>query len=249
VRKEWLFDRESTREFTKVRQEFMGEFLGHVRNACPLKSAVDLGCGVGYFAKYLSDLMFDVVAVDGRAENVAEAKSRYPEINFVCRNVEDPRLSEIGVFDLVSCVGLLYHLENPFLAIRNLHRLTDKVLFVESMCAPGAQPSLQLVDEGHDEDQGLNWIAFYPTEACLVKMLYRAGFPYVYGFEKLPDHELFHAGLWNRKQRTMLVASKVQLSVPGIMLAPDVRGSWEILSSRRERFQHRFARIAGLLRR
>jgi SAM-dependent methyltransferase len=247
VGKAWLFDREWTQEFTRVRQLFMGEFLRDVRKQYPLKSAVDLGCGVGYFAKYLYDSGFDVVAMDGRAENVAEGKRRYPEINFLCRNAEDPTLPDVGVFDFVSCVGLLYHLENPFCAIRNLYRLTGQVLLIESMCAPGTEPSLQLVDEGQDEDQGLNYIAFYPTEACLVKMLYRAGFPHVYRFENLPSHELFHAGLRRRKQRTMLAASKQKLEVAGAKLAPKIWGSYEILSSRRERFWNLFGRGAGLL--
>jgi SAM-dependent methyltransferase len=247
VQKEWLFDREWTQEFTRVRQAFMGEFLEGVRKQYTLKSAVDLGCGVGYFAKYLYDLGFDVLAVDGRAESVAEGKRRYPEINFLCRNAEDPTLPEVGVFDFVSCVGLLYHLENPFSAIRNLYRLTGQVLLIESMCAPGTEPLLQLVDEGQQEDQGLNYIAFYPTEACLVKMLYRAGFASVYLFESLPNHELFRAGLRQRKQRTMLVASKQGLEVAGVRLAPNVWGSYEILSSRRERFWNWFERGGRLL--
>ena len=47
---------------------------------------------------------------------------------------------------------------------------------------------MALVDEGKTEDQGLNHIAFYPTEACLIKMLYRSGYSHVYVFNVPPDH-------------------------------------------------------------
>ena len=66
--------------------------------------------------------------------------------------------------------------------IRHLHAMTKNVLLVESVTFPGQEPIMALVDEGRTEDQGLNHLAFYPTESCLVKMLYRAGYSDVYGF-------------------------------------------------------------------
>ena len=248
MEKKWQFDSDLTRGLTEARQSFIRELLGVLRRQIQLDSALDMGCGVGYFSKFLSDLDFRILAVDGREENVVEGRSRYPEIAFVTRNVEDPALPEMGVFDFVLCVGLLYHLENPFRAIRSLHSLTGKVLVIEAMCAPGCDPSLQLVDEYEAEDQGLNYVAFYPTEACLVKMLYRAGFPFVYGFEKLPEHSQLHASLSRRKERTMLAASKEPLSTTDLILAPDVHASWETLRTPRERWGMRFDRWLSLVR-
>jgi SAM-dependent methyltransferase len=221
VGKQWSFDGDLTRDYTKVRQAFASEFLGHVRQQTELSTALDVGCGVGYFSKFLSDLGFEVVAVDGRDENAAEAKRRYPEITFLTKDVEDRSLPEVGNFDFVLSVGLLYHLENPFRAIRNFHSVTRKVLLVESMCIPGSVTSLQLLDEGHGDNQGLNYVAFYPTESCLVKMLYRAGFPFVYRFEKLPDEGQFHTTLWRKRSRTFLAASTTALRAPNLVLAEE----------------------------
>jgi len=248
LEKKWQFDSDLTRGFTEARQAFIRQLLGSLRQQTDLFSALDIGCGIGYFSKFLLDAGFRVVALDGREENVREGRLRYPEIDFVIGDAEDLPLSQLGTFDFVLCVGLLYHLENPFRAIRNLHSLTSKVLLVESMCAPGDDPSMKLVDESDKEDQGLNCVAFYPTESCLSKMLYRAGFPFVYTFEKLPDHPLFHTSLWRRKERTMLVASKDWLSAAGLRAAADVHGSWEILSTPRERLRTRFERIISSVR-
>jgi SAM-dependent methyltransferase len=225
VDRNWVFDEPFAQDYTKERQAVIGDFLTAVKEPMRLISALDVGCGVGYFSKFLSDLGFRVVAVDGRDENAAEGQRRYPEVKFLARNVEHPDLPDLGIFDLVLCVGLVYHLENPFRAIRSLYALTGKILIVEALCAHGTKPLLQLVDEVSGADQSLNNVAFYPTEACLAKMLYRAGFRFVYRFRRLPGHRLFLASLWPRKKRTILVASKDALTVTEVKLLPDIRGS------------------------
>jgi SAM-dependent methyltransferase len=247
VIKTWSFDSELTQNYTRVRQTFISEFLDAINGQISLETAIDVGCGVGYFSRFLSERRLRVIAVDVREENANEGRRRHPEVTFLTRDIEDPTLPSIGKFDLVLCVGLIYHLENPFRAIRNLHALTDKVLIVESMCASGKEPIMKLVDEDPVDDQGLNYIAFYPTESCLVKMLYRAGFPFVYSFQDLPDDPVFHTSLWRRKQRTMLVASIQALQVKGLDAQSDVRVSWEILDTPRERLRSRLDRAVGLL--
>src|SRR3990170_4576712 len=145
-----------------------------------LHTALDAGCGVGYFSSFLRERGFKVVAFDGRADNVAEARRRNPEIDFRVADVESPEIFGFGAFDLVLCFGLLYHTENPFRVLRNLHAVTRSLLAIETMCFSGRSPALFLRDEGTVVDQGLRLVALYPTEVIVVAMLYRAGFPYVY---------------------------------------------------------------------
>ena len=221
MEKKWTFDSDATQGYTNVRQAFTREFLGAVRQQMELVTALDVGCGVGYFSKFLSDLGFHVVALDGRQENATEAKRRYPEITFLAKNAEDPSLQGIGNFDFVLCVGLLYHLENPFRAIRNFYSLTGKLMLVESMYIPGAEVGLRFLDEAPTDNQGLSYVAFYPTEPCLVKMLYKAGFPFVYRFQRLPEEKQFATTLWRKRSRTFLAASKVALTAPNLVLAEE----------------------------
>lgn len=257
--KTWSFDSELTQKYTRVRQAFISEFLDAIRGQVTLESAIDVGCGVGYFSKFLSERGLRVVAVDGREENAKEGQRRFPEITFFTRDVEDSTLPQVGTFDLVLCVGLLYHLENPFRAIRNLQAMTGKALILESMCLPGIDPCLALLDEGSEHDQGLNYVAFYPTESCLVKMLYRAGFPFVYFFQGLPPDEQFIDTSSRKRSRTFLAASKVELSSSSLLLAKEpVRwavGSldpWTTKHSRvsdffRNKFSSMKMRFAGML--
>jgi len=202
VEKVSQFDADFAQGYVKVRQSFTTEFLG-------------------YFSKFLFDMGFQVTGLEGREENVAEAKRRHPGITFLTRNIEDQTLPELGTFDFVLCYGLLYHLENPFQAVRNLHALTGKLLMVETMCVPGANPNFELLDEYHWENQGLNYIALYPTEPSMVKMLYRAGFPFVYRFKQARLDQQFQTTLWRKKSRMILAASKIELSAPDLVLAKE----------------------------
>jgi len=214
------FDAPSALELTRARQDFLRQFLGEIRKQAGLQKALDVGCGVGHLSKLLHDLGFEVVAMDGREENVIEARKRYPGITFFTADAEKVT-NETGQSDLVLCAGLLYHLENPFRVIRNLHALTSKVLLVEGMCTPGTGTTMELLDEGTSKDQGLNFVAFYPTEPCLIKMLYRAGFPFVYLFRRLPEHPVYRDSIQRKRERTMMVAAKEQLSSANLVLAQE----------------------------
>lgn len=202
-----VFDLTHYEKLNTTRAAVVGDLLTHLKGQLTLKTAIDVGCGMGYFSAYLDSLGLEVTAVDGRGENVEEAGRRVPHVRFHTQNAEDRALPDLGRFDLVLCFGLLYHLENPFAAIRNLHALTSHLLLVESVIFPGSEPMMALVDEVPNADQGLNNIAFYPTEACLVKMMYQAGFPNVFRLSRMPEHPDFHTARNVRRVRTMLAGS------------------------------------------
>lgn len=215
------FDKEHYLRITEARMNFLNRWLPDFITSQDLKNALDVGCGVGYFSHYLAGLGLEVVALDSRPENIAEAKLRHQNIRFIVHNVEDPSVQGIGSFDLTLCFGFLYHLENPFLAVRNLHALTKTILLIESMVTPSPFPAASLVDEGPSEDQALNYIAFVLSESGLVKMLYRAGFPYVYISSIFPNHPDFDETYEFHRKRTILVAAKVPLNFSFLHLFPE----------------------------
>jgi SAM-dependent methyltransferase len=228
-----IFDAKHYELLNSSRAAVVSKLLLEIKSSLGLQTTVDVGCGLGYFSGLLLSLGLEVTAVDGRAENVEEAKRRYQGVKFGQGNAEDSRLKELGQFDLVFCFGLLYHLENPLLAIRHLHEMTKKLLLVEGVIFPGEEPTMALVDEEVHEDQGLNHIAFYPTEACLVKMLYRSEFSHVYGFARQPDHPDYQAGSNSRRVRTILVASRDPIASQLLVAMPEpstVIRPWDSLS-------------------
>jgi FkbM family methyltransferase len=212
------FDRKEYRALIAARGETIRRVVSRLKPAMGLSNAVDAGCGVGFFSQTLAECGLNVCGFDARAENVDEARRRVPGIPFDQADIEDCGISQLGRFDLVLCFGLLYHLENPLRAIRNLKAITEKCLLLESMCVPEGKPALLLRDEPRQDDQSLTDIACYPSEDSLVKVLYRAGFARVYRITQMPDHDDFRETAEHAQRRTVLLASLIPIDVGGFRL-------------------------------
>jgi SAM-dependent methyltransferase len=226
-----VFDLEESQHLVEARAAFLGRFVSEFGERLGLRTALDAGCGVGHFSSRLRQMGLRVTAFDARPENVEDARRRYPGIEFHVADAEELRPQEFGVFDLVLCFGLLYHLENPLRALRRLRAMTGKVLLVESVCVPGRLPQLYLRDEASLPDQALNAVACYPSEGALVKMTYRAGFPVVYRPLHLPEHEDFQGRLGRLPWRTVLVAPVAPIQDSSLLLVDEPDGRADLWSS------------------
>ncbi len=227
----FVFDLEESQRLVEARGSFLRRFVTDFRDRLELRTALDAGCGVGYFAELLQQLGLQVTAFDARKENVAEARRRHPGIEVHVADAEELRPQELGTFDLVLCFGLLYHLENPLRAMRRLREMTGKVLLIESVCVPERAPVLYLRDEAAAEDQALNAVACYPSQGALIKMAYRAGFPAVYGATRLPEHEDFQGSVGRRPWRTIVVAPVSPIKDPSLVLADEPSGRADLWST------------------
>ena len=214
-RKHTLFDSEHQLRRTRACQDFLRQFLSDIADEQASTTVLDVACGVGWLAETLSEAGLDVTAIDARAENVDEAKRRLPHVRFHVHDVETDDWGQLGRFQIVVCFGLLYHLENPLHVVRRLFDVTESVLLLEAQIAPGDAPSAVLMNEPMGEDKALNGVAFVPTENCLVKMCYQAGFGQVYKLTKAPRNRYFRSTWRRRRQRTILVAAKNPFSQPG----------------------------------
>jgi len=217
------FDQRHYVKLIRARGETIRRVVTELRQALGLASAVDAGCGIGFFSQILQECGLSVRGFDGRAANVAEARERFAAIPFEQGDIESQEILKLGTFDLTLCFGLLYHLENPMLAIRHLRALTGKGLLLESMCIPGSGTGMVLREEPSAADQSLTDIALYPTESCLVKMLYRAGFAAVYRIAELPDHDDFRETVEHARRRTVLFAAVTPVQVAGFVLVEEPR--------------------------
>lgn len=174
-----------------------------------VRTCTDVGCGPGWFAGRLSEMGLDVTGIDGRKELVNEATRRVPKARFETLDITSTEATlPLSRADLVFCFGLLYHLENPFAAIRNLFYLTDKYLFIETQIAPGDANNFVLVSEGRNETQGLNFHAVIPSRRALLKMLYVAGFKSVHRFTGSITHSDFIDTPDRLHRREVFIAAK-----------------------------------------
>ena len=111
-----VFDQKFYADITSAR-------LAHFKSlALPVsgKTVLDVGAGVGHLSEALAEDGGIVTCVDGREENIAKLRELYPDRKAFVVDVETDALIEVGMFDVVFCYGLLYHLFDPLGFIRRV---------------------------------------------------------------------------------------------------------------------------------
>ena len=205
------FDTPSALQFASARAKFLERFLLSWPGQ-PFKTVLDSGTGVGYFAGHLARTYnLQVLGLDARISNIEEARKRNPSVEFGVGDVESSEFGNGRKFDLVLALGLIYHLENPFRAIRNLVDAARDAIVIESLVAPGRKARGWLIDEFPGHDQALAYVAWHLTESGIVKLLYRSGIPNVYRPRFKPLHREFRGSLLKRPTRAFVIGSQIPL--------------------------------------
>lgn len=155
------------------------------------KSVLDIGAWDGFFSFYAEERgAASVVAMDipeeqgghwggatgfDFAKKVLGSKVHFSSGDIQNRILDEP--SKAG-YSLVLCYGVLYHIENPFIAIENLFNLTipGGTCLIET--AVEESPALQHLASwtfhgNHSGDPTNKW---YPTRKGLKETCLRAGF-------------------------------------------------------------------------
>src|SRR4051812_27811086 len=122
------FNTPAAHEINKARLEHLAA-LGLPLNG---RRVLEVGGGVGHLSTFFLDRDCDLVTTEARPENVAEMRRLYPHLDARIVDVESG-LADLGRFDVVFCYGLLYHLENPIRALRNMVEVCDDLLLIETM--------------------------------------------------------------------------------------------------------------------
>ena len=182
-----VFDVEAATRINRIRMDAIESF------GLPLerKRVLDVGSGPGHFIRFYTSRGCEVVAVEGRADNADEFRRRHPDVRIVVADVQTCDLRELGRFDVIHCLGLLYHLESPIAAMRNMFQVCDGILVLETIVLDLPVPHLALADEPKTVNQALAGLGCRPSPAFVVMALNRIGFKHVYGPAQPPDHEDF----------------------------------------------------------
>jgi len=152
------------------------------------RSVLEVGAGVGHLTRFFVERDCRVVVTEARAENIRELARRHPKVTVRQADVEES-LQHLGRFDVVFCYGVLYHLENPLRALRNMSDVCADLLLIETMVCDATAPALVLDDETTSVNQALNGLAHRPSPSYLALALNRIGFNHVYIASLPPDHE------------------------------------------------------------
>jgi tRNA (mo5U34)-methyltransferase len=143
------------------------------------KRALDIGAWDGWFSFEMEKRGAEVVAVDcADVENFRYARKLLgSKVDYRILDVLELSPDELGRFDVVLFLGVLYHLKHPLLGLETVCRLTRDIAIVESFVTEqeaGAIPALEFYETDELGGQLDNW--FGPTVECLLALCRTAGF-------------------------------------------------------------------------
>jgi len=108
---------------------------------------LEVGAGIGLHTPFFLDRGCSVLVTEGRGDNVAEMKRRYPDRQVSQLDLERAEdIRAIGQFDIVYCYGTLYHLSTPAEALAALSSICSMIL-LETCCSPGEGEEVNVVGE------------------------------------------------------------------------------------------------------
>jgi tRNA (mo5U34)-methyltransferase len=131
---------------------FIDPIVRHYGGSLRGKRVVDLGCNAGYFSLKAIEAGCDfVLGVDGRQMHIDQANLVF-EVNdidpsryrFACGNVLDFDYDEFAPFDLVLCLGLLYHLNKPIEFFEKISRINTDLLVIDTKLTPARGSWIEL---------------------------------------------------------------------------------------------------------
>lgn len=93
---------------------------------------LDLGCRTGAFSIALADAGADVLGIEGRQENLDHVPAS--TVRFELADVRDVSTETHGTFDVVLCLGILYHLgpEDAIGLLAAMRKMTERFAVIDT---------------------------------------------------------------------------------------------------------------------
>jgi SAM-dependent methyltransferase len=109
------------------------------------RTLLDVGCGDGTYSHQLHERVPDVkiTAFDPAADAIQRATELFPAIRFRTGNVLDSSTLPAEAFDVALFRGVLHHVSDPGLAVKNVARLAKRLVIIEPN---GWNPVLKVIE-------------------------------------------------------------------------------------------------------
>lgn len=142
-------------------------------NDCSGLKVLDLGTRDGFFAFELEKRGAEVLAIDYYSDEqtgfkvVAELLGS--KVKFIQDNIYNVSVNKYGIFDIVLCLGLIYHLPDPLRALNIIRSVCKNELYLETqvldnaiLMPDGNFVSLKSISEQLEQ---LSIMQFYPSNS------------------------------------------------------------------------------------
>lgn len=186
------------------------------------RSVLEVGAGIGLHTYFFEERGCRVLSTDARPENVAEIQRRYPHREVKVLNIDAINdLRDLGMFDVIYCYGLLYHLANPAKALSALAEICHQVILLETCVSPGWDVDCPTITEDDGtKNQAFSGQGCRPTRPWVMEKL-REYYGHAYVSRTQPRHVDFDLDWMNsvskKNHRAVFVGSKQPLDVPTLL--------------------------------
>jgi len=151
----------------------------HVPTDLTGKRVLDIGAWDGWFSFEMERRGAQVLAVDSaKNTRLLEAKKLLgSKIDYHIADICRLTCKDVGTFDIVLFLGVLYHVKHPILALENVCGMTRDMACIESFVSDpdlSALPVMEYYETTELRGQLDNWVG--PNAACLMAFCRTAGF-------------------------------------------------------------------------
>jgi tRNA (mo5U34)-methyltransferase len=155
-----------------------------IDDRCANKSILDIGASDGFYTRRMDMLGGKVTAVDFRRKNAhgfgVMEKLYGKEFPYRHCNVYDINVDDVGKSDLVLFLGVLYHLPDMIKAIHNVRSVCGSTLLLETHSDNDFCKDIPAARYYRSASLAGDITNFWsPNAACVLDMLYDAGFDVV----------------------------------------------------------------------
>jgi SAM-dependent methyltransferase len=168
------------------RQYFFDPVVKLLGGSLAGRRVLDLGCNAGFWSLCAIESGCNhVLGIDARRMHIEQAKLVFEargvgrgRYDFHCANLFDLRPEALGRFDLVFCLGLLYHTSKPVSLLEWIARLSEDMLVIDTALSllPGSAFEVRhdcLEDPRSACDREL---VLYPTRAAVLDLVQAFGY-------------------------------------------------------------------------
>jgi SAM-dependent methyltransferase len=150
------------------------------------KRVLDLGCNAGFWSLHAIESGCDfVLGIDGREMHIDQAslvfdvkgvpKDRY---RFVQANIFETDFAALGKFDVVLCLGLLYHVGKPIELMERIAEVGSDIVVVDTHLSSVSGSCLEIIHESLEDPRSAvdRELVLWPTRQAVRDMVQLFGY-------------------------------------------------------------------------
>ena len=174
---------EETVSFHRYRSKLISETVADLLgDELPEAAVLDLASHCGMFSFDLADRgAARVHGIDYRSKNIAQARfiaGHYGIENVSFEQGDAYDLDAVDEYDVVMCLGLLYHLVRPIDVLEACRAAATRFVVVETICNPTPVPAYMVVGDKDTSRaiEGTRHVELQPTYRGVIESLRAVGF-------------------------------------------------------------------------